>query len=126
MQAPIDAMGNILAAREFSWVRGDGVTIHAYAEIGFPFPYPPLNDGSDGGWGCNVRTRGLDDNRIDIVNGVDAIQALYHALIQAGTRTGNSIVAKDLDWAALPNYGFPAADSGQNGVAPAAACVPCQ
>lgn len=120
-----DLMGPIVASREFIWTRIDGATFPAFAEIGVPFQLPPNDDGTAGDWACKVRTRGLGDNSIQTVVGVDTIQAIYLAMVQAGFRVGQSVIASDLDFAALPNYGFPPPPVAPNGPA-GAGCVPCQ
>lgn len=99
--------GGVLATREFQWTRVDGIVQFAFIDIGIPFLEPSLDADTDADWGCKVRSRGLGLNRTVIVYGVDAIQAVYLALVFAGNEVANSIVASSLDWKEAPNYGFP-------------------
>lgn len=124
MQNANDLMEPILATRTMHWTRADGVVLPAYVEIGMPFQGPPPDVDVEPPWGCKVRTRGLGDNRIVTVYGVDAIQSIYLALVYAGTRVSGSIVADSLDWKDAPNYGFPPAPPvPNNGDGPG--CEPC-
>lgn len=123
MQGDNDPMAPVLATREMHWTRADGVIMASYVDIGMPFLEPPPDADADPAWGCMVRTRGLGDDRIVRVYGVDAIQALYLALVYAGSRVSSSIVANSLDWKEVPNYGFPTAppipdEEGPEGCAP--------
>lgn len=102
-----DLMGPIIATREMSWLRADGVACPAIVEIGMPYHTGQTPAEPPGLWGCRVRARGLGDNNHYAIYGVDAIEALYLGLCMAGTIVKNSIVANDLDWAAAPNFGFP-------------------
>lgn len=101
MQNVQDEFGPILASREMSWDRGDGVVNLAYAEIGEPFEH------NIGSWECRVRTRGLGDNAIRSIYGADSIQVLYLALAFAGVLVKSSLVSNSLDCANEPNFGFP-------------------
>ncbi|RUL88039.1 DUF6968 family protein [Tautonia sociabilis] len=107
MQNVQDPMGPIIATRPMVWLRADGAEIPAFVEIGMPYQLPPDVPGEPGDWACRVRTRGLGDNNFYTVYGVDGIQVLYLALSMAGTLVSNSIVAGDLDWSEVPNFGFP-------------------
>lgn len=116
-------MTQIIATRRFTWVRPDGVEVEAFVEIGIPVQFPAEVD-EDGDWYCTVRTRGMGDNSVRTVIGVDSVQALYHALALAGSLVGSSILAltQDLDWKEVPNYGFPptptVSDEGEGGPPP--------
>jgi len=110
-----DPMAPVLATRVMQWTRADGVVFPAYVDIGTPFQMPPPAADMEPAWGCMVRTRGLGDDRIYTIYGVDALQALYLALACAGTRVSSSIVADSLDWKEVPNFGFPTAPTVPNG-----------
>lgn len=99
--------GSVLATREFQWTRVDGVVQFAFIDIGVPFSEPPLDADADADWGCKIRSRGLGLDRTVVAYGVDAIQAIYLALVFAGNEVANSIVASSLNWKDSPNYGFP-------------------
>ncbi len=109
MQNVPDPMGPVLATRTMQWTRADGVVFPAYVDLGVPFEYADLAPNAAPAWACNVRTRGLGDDTIHTLYGVDAIQSLYLAMVVAATCVSNSIVAASLDWAQVPNYGFPTA-----------------
>lgn len=101
-------MGPILATREMSWTRDDGVIHSAFVDVGVPYQDDPREGDTGPVWCCNVRTRGLgNDSGFANIRGVDAIQALYLALVHAGSRVSASMVADRLDWAKVPNFGFP-------------------
>lgn len=69
--------------------------------------HPKKSEQVEGDWCCRVRTQGLGTNVSFVMFGIDAIQAFYHALSIAGTLTTTSPYAAALDWAIIPNHGFP-------------------
>ena len=107
----------IIATRAFSWAHPDGAEQKAYIDISLPVELP--NDDSNmTDWECHVITRGFGADSVYPVIGADAVQALYNALILAGTLVSSSLVAlaSDIDWGELPNFGFPPnAFSNNNG-----------
>ncbi len=105
---PQAEMTPIIATRQFTWIRYDDAEVEAFVEIGAPVQLPVHID-EDGDWYCTVRTRGMGDDTVRTVIGVDSVQALYHALALAGKLVGSSFLAvtQDLDWLEVPNFGFP-------------------
>ena len=112
-------MTPVIASRAMTWTRADGVQFPALIEIGTPFPNPmPLPN--EGEWCCQVRSEGLGDDEQLTLFGGDSVEALTYALIFGGTFASCSLVAQSLDWANVPNYGFPILPPGYGNPAPAA------
>ena len=97
----------VIATRKMKRKLPDGTEAIALVEIGAPFPHPKKSEQVEGDWCCRVRTQGLGNDVSFVLFGMDAIQALYHALAIAGTLTTTSPYAAALDWANIPNHGFP-------------------
>ncbi|MEV3854104.1 hypothetical protein AB0J38_07230 [Streptomyces sp. NPDC050095] len=63
-------LGVVVAGRAFQAVEPDGRVIDLALELGTPRPAP------DKDWICPCRIRGLDDSRVWMIYGIDALQAL--------------------------------------------------
>ena len=98
-----DPMGPIIATRTMYWQNAAGVNVPALVEIGLPFEDPAQG----GSWYCRLRTTGLGNNQLLTFEGVDSVGALCTALSLAGTFVSISPMSAGLDWAMLPNWGFP-------------------
>jgi len=102
-----DPMGPIIATRPMLWQNAAGVNVPALVEIGVPFedPADPANQG--GSWYCRLRTTGLGADQLLTFENVDSLGALCAAITLAGTFVSISPMSAGLDWAMLPNWGFP-------------------
>jgi len=102
-----DPMGPIIATRLMHWRNASGQDVPALVEIGLPYEDPanPANQG--GSWYCRMRTTGLGNDQLLTFEDVDAVGALCTALSLAGTFVSISPMSAGLDWAMLPNWGFP-------------------
>ncbi len=99
----------VIATRPLAWQDAAGNMNQALVQIGLPFANPrqPGNATWEGPWGCRVQVQGLDDNVCYTMFGEDSIEALATAIVFGGTIVTNSSVAAGLNWAILPNCGFP-------------------
>lgn len=73
--------------------------------IGQPFVPPDF----DGNWCCPYRIEGLGGGAIRYAGGVDAVQALWMALLMIGTDLYTSApgIAGRISWLGMRNLGFP-------------------
>ncbi len=101
----------VMASRPMVYTRQDGVRSAAVVYIGLPFALPPYPDGTPA-WGCQVQTIGIGNDRIMTSRGPDTAQAVIYALVLAGTLCNGSVVAAQIDWSAMPNFGFPTVPPG--------------
>lgn len=118
-----DPMGPIIATRPMLWQNAAGVNVPALVEIGLPFQGPPHPGTQGESWFCRLRTTGLGPDQLLIFEDVDSLGALCTAITLAGTFVSISPMSAGLNWAILPNWGFPVmpdpADGGGNaGVQP--------
>ena len=103
-----DSLGQVIASRSMNWTDASGQTHPALVEIEVPRPDSNLApDPSRGPWCCRVRLQGLGDDRVYTIFGADSLQALHLTLAFAGQMVARSKNAADLDWSAVPNWGFP-------------------
>ncbi|MEW4567434.1 hypothetical protein AB1L88_06160 [Tautonia sp. JC769] len=102
-----DPMGPIIATRPMLWRNEDGVDVPALVEIGLPFEDPADPAAREGWWYCRLRITGLGDDQIHTFEDVDSVGALCAALTMAGTFVSIAPGSAGLDWAMLPNWGFP-------------------
>jgi hypothetical protein len=103
----MDNFGTILATREMTWEDADGDTHTAYVDIGVPSERQAPDANSESDWECKVRLRNLGDEEVRSAYGVDAVQAIFHALAMAGVLVAANGLADELDWSEVPNFGFP-------------------
>lgn len=121
-----DPMGPVVATRTMYWQNEAGVNVPALVEIGLPFEDPAHPAAQGGWWYCRLRTTGLGNDQLLAFEGVDSLDALCAALSLAGAFVSISPMSAGLDWAMLPNWGFPVvpvpagggAGSGNGGVQP--------
>ena len=97
----------VIAARTMTRRAADGKDVKAVVEIGIPFEHPAPPGQRHGNWCCQVQTSGLGDDRLYTLFGFDSLQALCHAIDFGRTIVTNSRNSADLDWARMPNHGFP-------------------
>lgn len=102
-----DEFGVVLATREMVWEDADGNAHLAYVDIGAPTERPAPDVNSEPDWVCKVRFRNLGDDVVRSAYGVDTVQAIYHAMAKAGVLVAATGLAENLDWAKVPNFGFP-------------------
>ncbi len=102
-----DEFGTILATREMAWEDVNGNTHLAYVDIGAPVERPAPDMNTEPDWVCKVRLRNLGDEVVRSAFGVDTVQAIYHAMAKAGVLVAATGLAGELDWAEVPNFGFP-------------------
>ena len=99
------------ATRTFLYTRPDGSTSPILVEIGIPYAMPADDPAIEPAWACPFRTRGFAADESATIFGVDGVQALHLALGFAGTRVAAKPEAAGLDWADVPNFGFPPMES---------------
>jgi len=58
-------------------------------------------------WGCRWRLRGFPYEGTMTAYGEDAVQAIYLAQVMAGATIAANPGEGELDWVAVPNFGFP-------------------
>ena len=69
---------------------------------------PPADPDSSDFWTASVQVIGAAmSGEVNILAGADSVQALYSALAMAGTIVSSSMIASQIDFAELPNFGFP-------------------
>ncbi|MCW3099284.1 MAG: hypothetical protein JWL77_4902 [Chthonomonadaceae bacterium] len=99
---------NVIATRSMIWTRTDGATFPVDVYVGdlvfIASTDPDLSDY----W--QASTQVLDpsiDDSVVTCGGDDSVQALFHALFRAGDILSSSIIASQIDYSVIPNFGFP-------------------
>ena len=109
MQAPT-GLGQIIATRPLAWVDQNGNNNTALVQIGLPFADP----NGTGLWACGFTVTGLGNDIAQTTYGSDSVDALSQALYSCAFFVSTSPPAIGLDWAVLPNWGFPVTPTPQN------------
>ena len=101
-------ISNVIASRDMTWTRVDGVEFPVAAYVG-DLNYVDSSDPDiERPWTASVQVLGPSINdAVTTVYGSDSVQALYHALALVGTILSSSMIASQIDFAILPNFGFP-------------------
>ena len=99
---------NIIASRDMIWTRDSGEEAPIVVTIGDLVYQESTDPELCGQWAASIQIAGHSiSNSIHTVYGMDSVQALYHALALAGSILQSSAIANQIDFAALPNFGFP-------------------
>ena len=101
-------INNVIASRTMTWTRADGATFPVNVYIGNLVFVPSTDATLAAYWQASVQIVGPGiDGSIRTCSGDDSVQALYHALANAGMIISSSIIASQLDYSVVPNFGFP-------------------
>ncbi len=100
-------MTDVIMTRTMTRTRIDGVQTQVEIRFGKPAVRTPAGNGSDGDHYCPIQLVGFQDDKIYAGVGVEDVDAVIAAFTIAPVLLGTSLIAKDLDFAQAPNYGFP-------------------
>lgn len=110
---------NVIATREMIWTRADGVTFPVDIYVGDLVSNTSTDPDLADYWLASVQVLGPSvDATVYTAIGDDSIQALIHALCRAGEIVSSSIIASQLDFADVPNFGFPVLPGSTTGGGP--------
>ncbi len=100
-------MTDVILSRPMTRTRVDGVQTQVEIRFGKPTLTPTKNGEPPTDYYCPIQLDGFQDDRIYIAYGESTVDAVINAFTLAPILLGSSLIAKDLDFAELPNYWFP-------------------
>ncbi len=101
-------MTDVILSQPMTRTRVDGVQNEVEIRFGTPtLMAPEPGDSPDPVYYCPIQLAGFQDDGIYVVYGGSTVEAVINAFTLAPVLLRTSLIAKDLDWAELPNYGFP-------------------
>ncbi|MGH9563259.1 MAG: DUF6968 family protein [Terracidiphilus sp.] len=101
-------MNSDLAAQEFDVIAeraldaiGDGGSFEVRVRLGKPTPHPK------GDWACPFQITGIGDEKVRLIFGVDAVQALQLAMVAVGSHLSTHQKKAKLAFLSENHLGFP-------------------